>query len=118
MKRQPIMTTNPHGITVKVCCASCEFKTWKTDCMRWCSKRKAEVAAGNYCNRWRMSKQMEQAGTPGDGRVKRQEYLMYVLEVREAEWLAEEQGKQVEVKTIEEIRQLFEQEWSLSPTLP
>ena len=110
MKRQPIMTTNPHGATVKVCCASCEFKTWKTDCMRWCSKRKAEVAAGNYCNRWRMSKQMDQAGTPGGGRVKRREYLMFLMSVREAEWLAEEQGQQVEVKTIEEIRQLFEQE--------
>ena len=104
------MTTNPHGITVKVCCASCEFKTWKTDCMRWCSKRKAEVAAGNYCNRWRMSKQMDQAGTPGGGQVKRREYLMYVLEVREREHLAEKQGNKVAPMTLEEIRQLFEQE--------
>lgn len=110
MKRQPIMTTNPHGITVKVCCASCEFKTWKTDCQRWCKKRKSKVTAQNYCRRWRMSKQMDQAGTPGGGQVKRQEYLMFLMSVREAEWLAEEQGQQVEVKTIEEIREVFEQE--------
>ena len=64
-----------------------------------------------------MSKQMEQAGST-QGRVKRHEYLMFLMSVREAEWLAEEQGQQVEVKTIEEIRQLFEQEWGLSPTLP
>lgn len=56
-----------------------------------------------------MSKQMEQAGST-QGRVKRHEYLMYVLEVREREHLAEEQGQQVEVKTIEEIREVFEQE--------
>ena len=38
-----------------------------------------------------MSKLMEQAGSM-QGRVKRREYLMYVLEVREAEITAEEQG--------------------------
>ena len=109
MKRQPIMTTNPHGATVKVCCASCEHKMWRADCQRWCKKRRSKVTAQNYCRRWRMSKLMEQAGST-QGRVKRHEYLMYVLEVREAEITAEEQGQQVEVKTIEEIRQLFEQE--------
>ena len=56
-----------------------------------------------------MSKQMEQAGST-QGRVKRHEYLMYVLEVREAEITAEEQRQHVEVKTIEEIRGVFEQE--------
>ena len=56
-----------------------------------------------------MSKLMEQAGST-QGRVKRREYLMYVLEVREAEIKAEEQGQQVEVKTIEEVREVFEQE--------
>ena len=56
-----------------------------------------------------MSKQMELVGST-QGRVKRHEYLMYVLEVREAEITAEEQGQQVEVKTIEEIREVFEQE--------
>ena len=56
-----------------------------------------------------MSKLMELAGST-QGRVKRREYLMFVLEVREAEIKAEEQGQQVEVKTIEEIREVFEQE--------
>ena len=109
MKKKQIMTTNANGVTVKVCCASCEFKTWKADCMRWCTKRKAEVAAGNYCNRWRMSEQMKRAGKRGDGRVKRKEYLRFLLEVREAEWRAEEQGQAVPEKSIEEIRALFEQ---------
>ena len=82
---------------------------WKADCQRWCKKRKSKVTAQNYCLRWRMSKQMELAGST-QGRVKRHEYLMFVLEVREAEIKAEEQGQQVEVKTIEEIREVFEQE--------
>ena len=69
------------------------------------------------CSDWEMNFPSRQAGA-SEGKVKRREYLMYVLEVREAEITAEEQGQQVEVKTIEEIRQLFEQEWSLSPTLP
>ena len=56
-----------------------------------------------------MSKLMELAGST-QGRVKRHEYLMFVLKVREAEITAEEQGQQVEVKTIEEIREVFEQE--------
>ena len=103
------MTTNHHGATVKVCCASCEHKMWKADCVRWCMKRRCKVAAQNYCRRWRMSKQMEMAGTPGDGLVKCHEYQMFLMSVREVEWLAEEQGQQVEEKTIEEIRQLFEQ---------
>ena len=109
MKKKPIMTTNAYGATVKVCCASCEFKTWKADCRRWCSKRKAEVAAGNYCNRWRMSDQMKRAGTPGDGRVKRKEYLVFLMSVREAEWLTEKQGQKVQEKEVEEIRAEFEQ---------
>ena len=56
-----------------------------------------------------MSKLMEQAGST-QGRVKRHEYLMYVLEVREREHLAEKQGNKVAPMTLEEIRQLFEQE--------
>ena len=109
MKKKQIMTTNANGATVKVCCASCEFKTWKTDCMRWCTKRKAEVAADNYCNRWRMSEQMKRAGRPGDGRVKRKEYLVFLMSVREAERLAEKQGQKVQEKEVEEIRAEFEQ---------
>ena len=35
---------------------------------------------------------------------------MFLLEVREAEWRAEEQGQAVQEKSIEEIRALFEQE--------
>ena len=110
-KRVFRFTKNPQFITVKKCCASCIFKGYANDLeMRRCKLHHADVKPQDVCRKWQMSKQMELAGTPGDGRVKCREYLMYVLEVREAEIKAEEQGQQVEVKTIEEIRQLFEQE--------
>jgi hypothetical protein len=56
-----------------------------------------------------MNKPSQKAGA-SEGKVKRREYLMYVLEVREREHLAEKQGNKVAPMTLEEIRQLFEQE--------
>ncbi len=111
MRKKVTFTKNPYSITVKKCCASCAFKGFTNDLTkRRCKLHHADVKPQDVCRKWQMNKQMELAGTPGDGQVKRQEYLMYVLEVREAEIKAEEQGQQVEVKTIEEIREVFEQE--------
>lgn len=102
---------NPQFITVKKCCASCAFRGYAKDLeMRRCKLHHADVKPQNVCRKWQMNKQMELAGTPGDGQVKSREYLMFVLEVREREHLAEEEGQQVDVKTTEEIRELFEQE--------
>ena len=72
---------NGYGMSVRRCCASC----------------------------WEMNKPSQKAGA-SEGKVKCHEYLMYVLEVREREHLAEKQGNKVAPMTLEEIRQLFEQE--------
>ena len=110
-KRVFRFTKNPQFITVKKCCASCIFKGYANDLeMRRCKLHHADVKPQDVCRKWQMSKQMELAGTPGDGRGKCREYLMYVLEMREAEIKAEEQGNRVTRLSIGEIRQQFEEE--------
>ena len=54
-----------------------------------------------------MSEQMEAAGS-GRGKVKKKEYLKFVLEVREDESLADQLGIKFQHKTLEQIRQDFE----------
>ncbi len=110
-KRVFRFTKNPQFITVKKCCASCAFKGYANDLeMRRCKLHHADVKPQDVCRKWQMNKQMELAGTPGDGQVKRQEYLMFLAEIREREHLAEKQGHKVAPMTLNEIRQLFEQE--------
>ena len=109
-KKAVKFTKNSEFISVKKCCASCAFKGFTKDlAMRRCNLLHEDVEPLGVCRKWQMSDQMKQAGTPGDGRVKRKEYLRFLLEVREAEWRAEEQGQAVPEKSIEEIRALFEQ---------
>ena len=112
-KRKKILTMyseNEYGMSVKKCCASCVYKDL-TGKLRYrkCLKHLCLTKAHNVCSDWEMNFPSRQAGA-SEGKVKRREYQMFLLEVREAEIKAEEQGQQVEVKTIEEIRQLFEQE--------
>ena len=103
-------TKNSEFISVKKCCASCVFKGYTNDlAMRRCKLHHADVEPQDVCRQWQMNDQMKRAGTRGDGRVKRKEYLMFLMSVREAEWLAEVQGQKVQEMSIEEIRAEFEQ---------
>lgn len=101
---------NGYGMSVRRCCASCVHKAL-TGKLRYrkCLKHLCQVKAHNVCVDWEMNKPSQKAGA-SEGKVKRREYLMYVLEVREREHLAEKQGNKVAPMTLEEIRQLFEQE--------
>jgi hypothetical protein len=56
-----------------------------------------------------MNGSMQGVGTSG-GRIKRREYLMYVLAIRLEEQLAEEKQQLVAPKSVEEIRAEFERE--------
>ena len=105
----PVYSENGNGMKVKMCCASCANKAL-TGKLRYrkCLKHQCKTKAHNVCCDWKMNKPSQQAGTPGDGRVKRREYLMFLLEVREAERRAEKQGQAVQEKSIEEIRAEFE----------
>ena len=48
--------------------------------------------------------------TNGPGRVKRKEYLLFVLNVREEEYLARQRGLRVKRRSTWELRQQFERE--------
>ncbi len=44
------------------------------------------------------------------GRVKRKEYLLFVLDIREAEFLARQRGMRIKQRSTWELRQQFERE--------
>ena len=101
---------NVHGITVKKCCASCAYKDLsKANHVRFCTQRKKEVKSCGRRSLWEMSKQAQLAGW-SQGRVKRKEYLEYLLTECEDWKLATQLGLHIEAKSIEEIRVKFEQE--------
>ena len=99
---------NSHGIEVKACCASCRFKDLtRLMTSRYCTKHHKRVKPAEWCEQWALSEQLEAAGSSG-GKVKRKEYLKYVLEVRSEESLANQQGFRKPQKTIDQIREEFE----------
>ena len=97
---------NNYNIQVKKCCASCAFKELtRTNAMRICTRNNIEVSRCYVCEKWKMSKGLMMAGNP-EGRVKKQEYLMYVFSVRQKE---HEAGiDETLAKSIEEIRSDYE----------
>lgn len=101
---------NGYGMSVRRCCASCVHKAL-TGKLRYrkCLKHLCQVKAHNVCADWEMNKPSQKAGA-SEGKVKRREYLMYVLEVRQREAAAAEQGNRVTRLSIGEIRQQFEEE--------
>lgn len=76
---------NLYGITIKVCCASCEHRdmTRATD-KRCCQKYGYKIDQCNIYEDWQMSQQMKAAGK-GGGRVKKRSYQLFLLAIREAE---------------------------------
>ena len=102
---------NVFRIVVKKCCASCTRKDLtRALSARWCEKHEKKVMACDYCNRWRMSRQLRMAGF-ARGKVKRIEYLRYLMAEREMESVAEQNGLTIEMKSIEQIRVEFEKEY-------
>ena len=99
---------NLHGVEIKKCCASCRFKDLtRLMTARFCTEHHKSVKPNGCCKQWAMSEQMESAGR-GCGKVKRKEYLRYVLAVREEEALASQRGLNPLHKTIDQIRKEFE----------
>ena len=99
---------NSHGIEIRQCCASCRYKDLtRLINSRYCTEHHKGVKPKHCCERWALSEQLEAAGS-GRGKVKRKAYLRYLLEVREDESLADQLGIQFPHKTIDQIRQEFE----------
>ena len=100
---------NQHGIEVKECCASCRHKDLtRLISSRFCLQHQKKVKPRECCEQWEMSEQMEAAGS-GRGKVKKKAYLKYVIEVREDESLADQLKIQIPHKSLEQIRQDFEE---------
>ena len=100
---------NQHGIEVKECCASCRHKDLtRLISSRFCLQHQKKVKPRECCEQWEMSEQMQAAGLSG-GKVKKKAYLKYVIEVREDESLADQLKIQIPHKSLEQIRQDFEE---------
>ena len=100
---------NQYGIEVRECCASCRHKDLtKLATARFCLMHHKSVKARGWCEQWKMSEQLEAAGSSG-GKIKKQAYLKYLMAVREDESLADQLKVQYPHKSIEKIRREFEE---------
>lgn len=105
-----LQTLNAFGIVINKCCASCAYKDLTREMLqRCCKKTGKKVNPCGYCKKWAMSHQLQMAGR-AQGQVKRKEYLMYLVAVREEETQAELKGIKIKPKSIASIRAEFEQE--------
>ena len=97
-------TLNDNGVLVKLCCASCVWKdTTRLMTKRRCTKLRKDVSPNDSCKHWAMSQQMMEV-RKSVGKIKRREYQVYLLRIRE-----EEMKKGVEEgRDIEEIRAEFQ----------
>ncbi|MBR4919866.1 MAG: hypothetical protein IKZ62_00895 [Prevotella sp.] len=57
-----------------------------------------------------MNKQLKAAGLSG-GKVKRKEYLSFLLTIRQEEQVARQNGLRIVSKSVEQIRVMFEREF-------
>ena len=77
--------------------------------LRRCTKHGKDVRPRDVCECWAMSEQLQLAGRT-QGRVKRKEYLMYLVAVREEDTSAEQMGLKIKAKSIAQVRAEFERE--------
>lgn len=108
-KRKRVMSVrNAQGIKVKQCCASCSHKFYDEDGHRCCDLLQMKVAQKDGCKEWQMREALQQMGRR-PGRVKRKDYLKFVLKVRLEEIELLEQGRITlkECKTVEALRKEF-----------
>lgn len=104
---KPKFIRNAFGIQVKRCCASCAYKSLnRTVSHRVCTKQNKRVRACEVCPQWKMSKLL-QTFCMSEGEIKRREYQLYLLKIRERE---AESNVEVE-QSVEEIRREFESQF-------
>lgn len=100
-------TRNAFGIQVKRCCASCAHKQLnRTVSQRVCAKHNKEVRACEVCECWKMS-DMLKSFCMSEGQIKRREYQLYLLKIRERE----AESNVEEEQSIEDIRKEFESQF-------
>ena len=102
---------NCYGVNIKRCCASCQHKAeTRLITMRHCKRHDKDVNPIDHCSDWCMSDNLRMAGR-GEGEVKRKEYLLFVLNIREQEAIAAERGDSVVEKSVSELRMVFEKQF-------
>ena len=77
-------TRNAQGIKVKRCCLSCTHKFYDSRGFRHCDLCLLQVNQKDGCDHWKMHAALQQAGLR-PGKVKRKDYLRFVLKVRQEE---------------------------------
>lgn len=102
---------NAQGIKVKRCCLSCTHKFYDSRGRRLCDLCQLKVGVKDGCDSWEMHAALQQAGLR-PGKVKRKDYLRFVMKVRSEEKKLLEQGQITlkESKTVEQLRTEFGKE--------
>ncbi|MBR6036216.1 MAG: hypothetical protein IKP41_04605, partial [Bacteroidaceae bacterium] len=92
------------------CCLTCKNRCEDCENCQMCRLLGVKVAAKDLCSSWKMAECYQQVGR-NKGKIKKKEYLMFVLAQREEEAEAIEQGILMEedCKTAEELRAMFEE---------
>lgn len=104
----PATVKNPQYIEVKKCCASCKFRDIERSMrLRFCEKLEIEVRPDSCCDRWKISDGMKAVGST-EGRIKRREYQLFLIRVRELEAVKREKKLFVKSRSNEDIRKVFE----------
>ena len=99
---------NPQYLPVKKCCASCRYRDIERAMrLRFCEVREEEVHPSFCCDRWKMSQGIKVAGST-IGRIKRREYQLFLIRVREMEQLKKKKKLFVKSRSNEDIRRIFE----------
>lgn len=70
-------TTNRYGMSIVMCCASCQHSGFNNDKTRICCKGEGIVSPKSYCTEWKMRPSLDNAGK-GGGRVKKKDWLNHV----------------------------------------
>ena len=97
-------TRNAQGIKVNRCCLSCTHKFYDSRGRRLCDLCQIPVGVKDGCDRWEMHAALKQAGLR-PGKVKRKDYLRFVLKVRSEEKRLLELG-QIKLKECLSLKQL------------
>lgn len=104
-------TTNKIGCHIVQCCASCAYCALNITKQRICARRNKTAEPDNICADWLMKPILDKAGVPNeDGRVKKYEYLKYVLDTRIRERQLVDRGlmRSSATMSIEKLRDTWE----------
>lgn len=79
-----VFYSNPYGVKIVKCCASCSHKKFDKGSMRVCVRGFGAVRSSFLCPEWQMHDNLRNAGK-GGGKVKKIEYLHYAINARVAD---------------------------------